>query len=82
MLCWTATYHCFLSQSSPAAYLPSLAQLDGPLLFSEITNPLGPRAPYFSTLPAHTEVFSFYEMPVEYAPVIQHAATVRPCCGS
>jgi hypothetical protein len=37
---------------------------------------LSPRAPFYTTLPAPEEVFSFYELPIEYAPVVQHQPTV------
>lgn len=46
------------------------------MLVTELKQARSPRAPYYNTLPTPTEVFSYYEMPVEYAPIIQHAATV------
>ena len=61
-------------------HLSSVVQLDGPSLFSEITNPFGPRATYYAALPSFAEVFSYYKMPLEYSAVVQHAPTVRVFC--
>jgi hypothetical protein len=59
----------------PAAFV--YMQMDAPIIFSELSQPLSPLAPYYATLPPPSEVFSYFEMPLEYGPIIQHAATVR-----
>lgn len=51
-------------------------QVDSLMVHSEITAQLSPRAPHYATLPAPSEVFSFYNLPLQYAPVLQHPHTV------
>lgn len=54
-----------------------MPQLDGPVLHSELRDMRSSHAPFYATLTAHgSGGFSFYDIPIEYGPVIQHKPTV------
>lgn len=51
-------------------------QDDIPRLWKDMSHPASPRRPYWDILPANGTVFSYYNLPLEYLPLLQHNASV------
>jgi hypothetical protein len=51
-------------------------QDEAPRLWKDMSHPASPRRPYWDILPANGSVLSYYNMPLQYLPLVQHAATV------
>ena len=51
-------------------------QLDAPNLWSDMRHTRSPRKAYWAAMPPPSGVVSMYNIPLKYAPVIQHPPTV------
>jgi hypothetical protein len=51
-------------------------QDEAPRLWKDMSHPASPRRPYWDILPSNGSVFSYYNMPLQYLALVQHAATV------
>lgn len=69
---------CFPYYSCPVllARLALYPQDDVPRLFKEMSHAASRWHPYWDVLPANGTVLSHYSLPLEYLPLVQHAATV------
>uniref|UniRef100_A0A383VSU2 SET domain-containing protein n=1 Tax=Tetradesmus obliquus TaxID=3088 RepID=A0A383VSU2_TETOB len=48
---------------------------EAPRLWRDMIHPASPRRPYWDMLPANGSVFSYYNLPLQYLGLIQHAST-------